>query len=169
MSPLYKQSRKRARDINLKLFIEDVLEYFSTDIRKYTIEIVNDIPEDLIVREIEPVLFTPIANVVSNSIYWMLNQDIRAIHFYYSETNQTLFIHDTGQGIKESDKVRIFEPYFTKKLQGRGLGLFLSRDTLESRGHFLFLEDNNNSIENLGGACFGIQFKKDAILREVQK
>lgn len=78
-------------------------------------------------------------------------------------------MHDTGQGIKESDMVRIFEPYFTKKLQGRGLGLFLSRDTLESRGHFLFLEDPDNTIRSLGGACFGIQFKKDSILGEVQK
>ncbi|WP_145948522.1 sensor histidine kinase [Paenibacillus sp. Y412MC10] len=167
MSPLYRQSRKRSRDINIKLFIDDILEYFSTDIRKYTIKIINDIPEDLVVREIEPVLFTPIANVVSNSIYWMLNQDRREIHFYYSETTQTLFIHDTGQGIKESDMLRVFEPYFTKKLQGRGLGLFLSRDTLESRGHFLFLEDNNKTQRNLGGACFGIQFKKDSLLREV--
>ncbi|MEY9096708.1 ATP-binding protein [Paenibacillus sp. RC84] len=169
MSPLYRQSRKRSKDINLKIFIDDVLEYFSTDITKYTIKIINDIPENLIIREVEPVLFTPIANVISNSIYWMLNQDRREIHFYYSETNQTLFIHDTGQGIKETDMVRVFEPYFTKKLQGRGLGLFLSRDTLESRGHFLFLEDNNNTLRNLGGACFGIQFKKDSILREVQK
>ncbi|MEF2968619.1 ATP-binding protein [Paenibacillus sp. M1] len=169
MSPLYRQSRKRTKDINLKLFIDDVLEYFSTDIRKYTIKVINDVPEDLIVREIEPVLFTPIANVVSNSIYWMLNQDRREIHFYYSDTNRILFIHDTGQGIKESDMVRVFEPYFTKKLQGRGLGLFLSRDTLESRGHFLFLEDPDNTIRSLGGACFGIQFKKDSILGEVQK
>ncbi|MGO4498583.1 ATP-binding protein [Paenibacillus sp. 2RAB27] len=169
MSPLYRQSRKRAKDINLRLFIDDVLEYFSTDIRKYVINIVNEVPEDIIVREIESVLFTPIANVISNAIYWMLNQNKREIHFYYSGTNQTLFIHDTGQGVKESDVVRIFEPYFTKKMQGRGLGLFLSRDTLESRGHFLFLEDNIHTLRNIGGACFGIQFNKDSILREVQK
>ncbi|KPV60943.1 hypothetical protein QJ48_02410 [Paenibacillus sp. A3] len=166
MSPLYRQSRSRSKEINLKTFLESLLDYFKTDINKYSVSIVNHIPNDLTIKEIESVLFTPLANLISNSIYWMLDRERRELHFYYSDTDNILFVHDTGTGIKEMDRLRIFEPYFSKKLEGRGLGLFLSRDTLESRGHSLYFEDNVNVIKNLEGACFCIKFKKETIVEK---
>ncbi len=39
---------------------------------------------------------------------------------------------DTGTGIPERDRDRIFEPYFTTKPSGLGLGLFLTRKIVEA-------------------------------------
>ncbi len=42
------------------------------------------------------------------------------------ENNQVrLIISDTGKGIEEKDISRVFEPYFTTKAQGTGLGLMI--------------------------------------------
>ncbi|HCO21985.1 sensor histidine kinase [Gimesia maris] len=40
-------------------------------------------------------------------------------------------IHDDGEGIREEDKARLFQPYFTTKAKGTGLGLFVCKNILE--------------------------------------
>ncbi len=45
-----------------------------------------------------------------------------------------LTVEDNGRGIAESDQPRIFQPYFTTKPQGTGLGLFVSRQIVEEQG-----------------------------------
>ena len=43
-------------------------------------------------------------------------------------------IRDTGHGIPAKDAAQIFQPYFTTKPTGTGLGLFVCRNILESSG-----------------------------------
>ncbi|WP_339727041.1 ATP-binding protein [uncultured Gimesia sp.] len=40
-------------------------------------------------------------------------------------------VHDNGQGIREEDKPKLFQPYFTTKAKGTGLGLFVCKNILE--------------------------------------
>ncbi|SFI77486.1 sensor histidine kinase [Planctomicrobium piriforme] len=40
-------------------------------------------------------------------------------------------VKDNGQGIAEFDQAKLFEPYFTTKSTGTGLGLFVSRNIVE--------------------------------------
>lgn len=160
MSPLYRQVRARKERIILKQFIDNVLEYFESDINRYNIQVHIRFSEELLIKENEAVLFTPIVNIISNSIYWLLNQSTKEIHFYANDNK--LYIHDTGPGIPTKDQTRIFEPFFTRKVEGRGLGLFLSRDILESRGHKLYLISQGEEVIPLSGACFCIEFNTEA-------
>lgn len=164
MSPLYRQSRNIKSEINVKKFIGTLTEYFSTDLKRYNIQIINEVPEDVNIREVEAVLFTPLINVISNSIYWLLNQEKRQIHFYMDYNMTKLYIQDTGPGIKPIDIPYIFEPYFTKKVGGRGLGLFLSRDILEHNGHNFFAVGPDDIFSELTGACFCIEFNSKVVL-----
>jgi len=45
-----------------------------------------------------------------------------------------LVVGDTGVGISEENRKRIFEPYFTTKPSGLGLGLVLTRKIMEAHG-----------------------------------
>jgi nitrogen-specific signal transduction histidine kinase/CheY-like chemotaxis protein len=51
-------------------------------------------------------------------------------------------IHDTGPGIDESLKKRVFEPYFTTKTENKklGMGLYLVQKTVKCHGGFIELE-----------------------------
>jgi signal transduction histidine kinase len=69
-------------------------------------------------------------------------------------------VHDTGPGIKEKDRNRIFQPFFSRKVDGRGLGLFLSKDILQSRGHQLYLVPPGEEPRPINGACFCIELKE---------
>lgn len=47
---------------------------------------------------------------------------------------------DTGRGIAPEDLSRVFDPYFTTKKNGNGIGLTVARAILENHGGFLSLE-----------------------------
>jgi signal transduction histidine kinase/predicted RNA-binding protein with RPS1 domain len=43
-------------------------------------------------------------------------------------------VSDTGRGVHENDRERLFEPYFTTRADGTGLGLYLTRWFVQSLG-----------------------------------
>jgi signal transduction histidine kinase len=60
----------------------------------------------------------------------------------------TVSIRDWGAGIDEDVESRLFEPFFTQKSEGTGLGLVLSRATARAHGGELRFE------RKADGACF---------------
>jgi signal transduction histidine kinase len=62
-------------------------------------------------------------------------------------------VADHGPGIPEELRHRVFEPYFTTKSDGTGLGLALVRQTLEAHGATIRVEETPG-----GGATFAIVF-----------
>ena len=53
-----------------------------------------------------------------------------------------LRISDTGGGILEEDKTRIFDPFFTRKPEGTGMGLSISRQILEKHKALVEMESD---------------------------
>jgi signal transduction histidine kinase len=43
-------------------------------------------------------------------------------------------VRDTGKGINPEIKPRLFSKFVTRSLQGTGLGLFISKNIIESHG-----------------------------------
>jgi signal transduction histidine kinase/CheY-like chemotaxis protein len=61
---------------------------------------------------------------------------------------------DTGTGISEEDLDRLFDPLFTTKARGIGLGLALSKNYVEANGGSIAVESEENK-----GSTFTISFK----------
>lgn len=59
---------------------------------------------------------------------------------------------DDGPGVVEAEKEKIFEPFYSGKKDGTGLGLLISRKIVESYGGSLRVTDRPG-----GGACFEIR------------
>jgi two-component system nitrogen regulation sensor histidine kinase NtrY len=53
-----------------------------------------------------------------------------------------LVVADTGQGVPDRDKVRIFEPYFSTKRGGTGLGLAIVHSIIQEHQGHIRVEDN---------------------------
>ena len=64
-----------------------------------------------------------------------------------------LEVADRGSGIDEAHAERIFEPFFTDKAGGTGLGLFISRELCQTNGAMLLYESRTG-----GGSIFRIIF-----------
>jgi two-component system NtrC family sensor kinase len=52
-----------------------------------------------------------------------------------AEGQVTIAVEDQGSGIEDVD--RVFEPYYTTKVKGTGLGLLISRQIVEEHGGVL--------------------------------
>lgn len=55
----------------------------------------------------------------------------------------TFAIHDNGIGIKESERIQVFEPYFSNKKGGTGLGLAIVASIVSDHSGFVRVRDNN--------------------------
>ncbi len=61
------------------------------------------------------------------------------IRTFISEDGVELLVEDSGHGIDEALREKIFEPFITTKKQGMGLGLSISRGIIEAHGGRLLL------------------------------
>ena len=67
-----------------------------------------------------------------------------------------ILIEDTGSGIHEEDQDKLFEPFYTTKDKGTGLGLANVYANIEAHKGRIYVEPSNN----LGGARFIIELPK---------
>jgi two-component system, NtrC family, sensor kinase len=57
-----------------------------------------------------------------------------ALHAQSLQPSISVEISDTGHGISEDDLARIFEPFFSKRKKGTGLGLWVTQDIVRQHG-----------------------------------
>ncbi len=80
-------------------------------------------------------------NLVLNAIEAMPNGgELRLSGGKWDEGKYSFVVEDTGVGIEEKDRARIFEPYFTTKPSGLGLGLILTKKIVDAHGGEILLE-----------------------------
>jgi signal transduction histidine kinase len=97
-------------------------------------------------------------NLIQNSIYWLesiaTEKKIEVLVQRESDVLSIIF-SDNGPGVKEGTEESIFDPYFSTKPDGIGLGLTIVGELIsEYYGDFYLM--NNGPLE---GASFKISFK----------
>ncbi len=111
-----------AVELALDIFNEDYLVF-----EKESEEIIAEIDRTQLIRII--------TNLVKNAIQAIPDQqEIKSIIVRVEKKQKTVLItvKDNGIGIKEEDKTRIFEPKFTTKNSGMGLGLSIIKNIIEN-------------------------------------
>ena len=124
-------------NINYNKFIDDTYNFFKTSYPDIKFEIKNfsNIDKKLKIYADEKQLRQVIGNVIKNSSEnFQENNILSKIITFSSIITQNyilLSIEDNGVGIKEANKIKILEPYFTTKKNGTGLGLAISKKIIE--------------------------------------
>jgi two-component system, NtrC family, sensor kinase len=83
-----------------------------------------------------------IMNLMINAIEAMPEGGTLTVKTRYREDPAAVLLEvtDTGEGILEEDRDRIFDPFFTRKSEGTGLGLSITRQILEKHGAHIELD-----------------------------
>jgi signal transduction histidine kinase len=101
-------------------------------------------------------VFPVFINLVNNSLYWLSGCVVREIRL--SAEAGTLLISDTGPGIDPGDIEDLFQLFFSRRVRGRGVGLYLCRQTLATGGHTIdYITDKAKMISS--GANFAIKLR----------
>lgn len=88
-----------------------------------------------------------VENLINNALYWARSQVI--VRVIGNKNFLELRVEDDGPGILEEDKERIFEPFFSRRSGGSGLGLSIVKKFVVENGGFILVERSS-----LGGAAF---------------
>lgn len=90
------------------------------------------------VTNVYPSTFLPVfINVIDNAIYWLNTQratDNPNKKITLSTQGNSLTISNNGPAIPTIDRESIFEFSFSRKESGRGMGLYISKETLNREG-----------------------------------
>lgn len=101
--------------------------------------------KDKIITQLDKIQLTRIVtNLVTNSIHSLKDRENPEITVRVSENESKVFleIEDNGIGISEKDASKIFEPKFTTKSSGMGLGLPMVKNIVEAyNGSITFVSE----------------------------
>ncbi|MBW1858528.1 MAG: PAS domain-containing protein [Deltaproteobacteria bacterium] len=83
-------------------------------------------------------------NLINNAISAMNGKGTIGVTLSYDGILKIvrLELSDTGPGISQEDKIRLFEPYFSTKKTGMGLGLSIVSTIVEDHNGFIRVQDN---------------------------
>jgi signal transduction histidine kinase len=110
-----------------------------------SVEFDNDLPQVWVdPQQIQQVL----TNLVSNAYQAMLNGGKLTISTHADGDSAVISVSDNGVGIPAENLDKLFEPLFTTKPKGIGLGLVVSRNLVEANGGFLTVESTRGVGSN---------------------
>ncbi len=121
---------------NILSLIQNSVDYLKTRSPSKVLFVLPFTPDDEITIPVNPALFEwVIENVCKNAIDAMEGDGAITIRVEESDKHAIIDITDTGKGIPKSAYKKIFNPGFTTKKRGWGLGLSLAKRIIEEYHH----------------------------------
>ena len=108
----------------------------------------------------KPQLTRVLVNLVTNAVQALEGREDGRIRVSLRNSSKESFydivVEDSGPGVKEENRVKLFTPDFTTKSHGTGLGLAICRNIVDRCGG----EISYSKSFALGGACFTVRYPK---------
>lgn len=133
-------------EVVVEEYLSEVLSLFAPEIQRSQIQValqgggIDRISCD------RAIMKSVLSNLIKNAIQAMPSGGSLVIRWWRDATSTVFEVKDTGVGIRDEDRGRVFVPFFTTKAKGSGLGLSLVKKLLER---------HNGRVELLGGVGVG--------------
>lgn len=154
LKPLYRTSRRTRETITgfqIKKYIED---FFENEFQRYRIDFeVDDAFKEYEFFSYDSIVKPTFLNIINNANYWLIPSSDRKIKIEL--INDEIRIMNSGEKIDDSQIEDIFTLFYTRKRDGRGIGLYLAKKNLNAIGYDIFAT-NDKDYNKLKGACFVI-------------
>ena len=150
MLDFYRPGAAKVEQVDLLELLQHVLSLTSQQLSQKHIEVNTDLPASLpmiyaVSSQIQQIFF----NLILNSLDAMPGGGELAIRARPVKNGIEMIFEDNGPGIPEERRENIFEPFFSTKDGGTGLGLTVSYNIVTAHGGTLDLIPGRES-----GACF---------------
>jgi len=141
-----RSAKLRRREVDARALVSEVRDLVSTSAAQQNVSIrITGLSPEGGSAEGETGLTLPItadpeylrtcfSNIMINAIQAMPDGGLLTVAFDREPSRLTIDFHDNGQGMSPEMCEQIFEPYFSTKETGIGLGLALTRKIIEEHG-----------------------------------
>lgn len=140
--------------VDMASLVDELFVLLKADLRFRAVQLLKECPDAMAVnadrQQIQKVLW----DLSINACEAMNGDGILRVRVVESEAS-TVIVEDSGPGVPDAEKNRIFEPFFSTKDNGTGLGLASVHSVMEAHGGSVAL-----SRSDLGGACFILNFPR---------
>jgi len=154
LMPLYRNTRRVRKNISGNDIKNILLDFYGKAMDKANISFECT---DNFCRQIyysfESMLLPVFINIVNNAIYWVGFAEKKVIKIDVSD-NKTL-IMNSGPQMSHTELEKCFDIFYTKKPNGRGIGLFLAKRNLNAIDFDIYAT-NDRELNQLNGSCFVI-------------
>ena len=117
---------------NIVVETQKSLEYLSSRVSQ-SVHFSFDAPKENVITYLNSELYSwSIENLVKNAIDAMKGKGNLSISIITTDSKIFMYISDTGKGIAKNNYHKVFEPGFTTKKRGWGLGLSLTKRIIET-------------------------------------
>lgn len=147
-----KMPAQQSEVLNVPKIVKLALDIFNEKFIQFTTE-----KDEILAKFDRTQLIRVVTNLVKNATQALKDVDDPKIVVSVQEEDHSVCVSvsDNGAGISEENKEKVFEPKFTTKSSGMGLGLAMVKNIVETYGGSI----NFVSVENKG-TIFNIRFPK---------
>jgi len=150
-------SQPRLEATRLTDVLNETLKFLDKEIKDRDVLVEVDSPDDLPAAQLDRnQMKQAFFNIIRNAIQVMPNGGLLKISIGSSDRFVFISFTDTGPGIPAGDLGTIFEPYFTTKNEGSGLGLMIVQRIMRDHGGELEVHSEPNT-----GTTFTLYLPRD--------
>ena len=140
--------------VDLNELTNETVRFLDSDARENNVDIQITLDKKLPPVKIDKVQIQQVlVNLLRNGIEAMQhnNGKVRKLSIYTllngkygSQHEAQITVKDTGQGLEPSQIENLFQPFYTTKANGMGMGLSISRTIITAHGGKLWLDNQDN-------------------------
>ena len=160
---------RRENAISKKFDIKDLVDEIVFDLEDLAEEKNVNLISKMGSREIytsDILLERVLYNLGKNAIAYNKDGGLVVFDFAEDEENYFIYVRDTGLGIDEEEKEKVFDLFYrvdesrNKKTGGYGIGLNLVKNIVEKLGGQVLIRDNLNENNEIRGSVFEVRLPK---------
>lgn len=136
--------------VNLNCVVREAAEMIAYETRRFQVKLDWALAHDLpLVRGDQVQLEQVCVNLLINAYEAMLDNPLDQRHVVIGTMADERYVMmtytDSGQGISETDRHRLFDAFYTTKPRGMGMGLSLCKTIAEAHAGQIWAENNDDS------------------------
>ena len=136
-------TRPQLHPESVNSIVEEAVRFFAPEIKDRDIVVEQELRSDLPLLQLDrDQMKQAFYNVIKNSFEAMKSRGILRIRTDLDDLHVIVRFTDTGGGMSPENLSRVFEPYFTTKISGTGLGLLIVRRIVREHGGELSIESS---------------------------
>jgi len=134
-------SKPQLQPANINVIVEETVHFFAPEIEARDIVVETELRSDLPLVQIDrDQMKQAFYNIIKNSFEAMKRRGILLIRTDMDDSHVRVSFTDNGGGMSAEALSRVFEPYYTTKSSGSGLGLLIVRRIVREHGGELAIE-----------------------------